>query len=494
MASPKQQQLLRDAHGLLLQQQWGSAEALVTTALAKGKPTAQALLMMGIAKEGLGEPEQAESFGRRALSLEPLPDTMLLLARMAKLRGDTDEAVTLCDRALRVLPGDGRAMLIKASALEQAGRFDEARAIVGPMVEDAETAHPALAMDLRYEWAKLLVQSGEHKEAVALLRSLIDNPATPAEIRRMQWHLVAKSCDRHGDYTGAWDAATEANAIDPVPFDPDAYARQIDALLETWSASNLPDFPRSSCVSEKPVFIAGMPRSGTSLLDQIIAAHPEASGVGELATVEAFGIEFSMSCDLSRPAPERFGSMDGRRFTRVADKYVQQIERMTSRSCRRIANKALTNDKMLGLISRLFPKTRVIHVVRDPRDVAVSCYMGGFNNSRFPWTARAEWAAAAWQQSERLMQHWTDVLAVPILTVHYERLVREPAIEFRRVVEFLGLEWDPACLEFHSIARTVRTLSYDQVNKPLYTSSIGRHAHYAAGLDGIDFPEYAPPA
>ena len=494
MASPKQQQLLRDAHALLMQQQWTPAEALLTTALAKGKPTAQALLMMGIAKEGLGEPEQAESFGRRALSLEPLPDTMLLLARTAKLRGDTDEAVTLCDRALRARPGDGRALLIKASALEQAGRFDDARAIVGPMVDDAETAHPALAMDLRYEWAKLLVQSGEHDEAAALLRSLIDDPATPAEIRRMQWHLLAKSCDRHGDYAGAWDAATCANAIDPEDFDPNEYARQIDTLLDTWSATNLADFPRSTCASEKPVFIAGMPRSGTSLLDQIIAAHPQAAAVGELATVEAFGIEFSMATDPSRPAPERFGGMDNRRFTRVADKYVQQIERMTSRATQRIATHAHANDKMLRLISRLFPKTRVIHVVRDPRDVAVSCFMGGFNNSRFPWTARPEWTAAAWQQSERLMQHWNDVLEVPILTVHYERLVREPAAEFRRVIEFLGLEWDPACLEFHSVARTVRTLSYDQVNKPLYTTSIGRHAHYAAALDGIAFPAYAPPA
>ncbi len=496
MAAPnqRQQQLLREAHGLLLQQQWAPAETLLAAALSKGKPSAQALLLMGIAKEGLGEPEQAESFARRALSLDAKPDTLLLLARTAKLRGDTDEAVACCDRALAALPGDGRALLIKASALEQAGRFDDARAIIGPMHDHADTQHPALVMDIRYEWGKLLVQRGEHNEAVTLLRSLIDDPGTPPEIRRMQLHLVAKSCDRHADFAGAWDAAARANAIEPVEFDPDQYAAQVGSLIETWSAERIAEFPRSTCASEKPVFIVGMPRSGTSLVDQIIDAHPLGAGVGELATIEAFGIEFSNSCDPSLPTPARFGGMDDRRFTRVSTKYVQHIERLTSRSCQRIANKALTNDKMLGLISRLFPNCRVVHIVRDPRDVAVSCFMGGFNNARFPWTTHPEWIARAWEQSERLMDHWKRVLDIPIHTVHYESLVRNPAAEFPALIEFLGLDWDPACLDFHTTSRTVRTLSYDQVNRPLYTTSIGRHTHYAAVLEGVRFPAYQPPA
>ena len=116
--------------------------------------------------------------------------------------------------------------------------------------------------------------------------------------------------------------------------------------------------------------------------------------------------------------------------------------------------------------------------------------MGGFNNHLHPWTTQIDWAARAWEQSMRMMEHWKRSLDVPILDVHYERLVRDPETEFPRIIEFLGLEWDDACREFHKSRRTVRTLSYDQVNRPLYTSSAGRHRNYAGHIAGVAFPAY----
>lgn len=238
------------------------------------------------------------------------------------------------------------------------------------------------------------------------------------------------------------------------------------------------------------MFVAGMPRSGTSLIDQIIDAHPKAAGVGELASIEAFARQLTQTYDPSKDPPACFGHLQERAWTRVANKYVREITRLAPPGAQRIVNKALGNNKLVGLLARLFPETRIIHAIRDPRDVAVSCFMGGFNNRLHAWTTRIDWVARAWDQSMRMMEHWKQTLDVPILDVHYEKLVNDPDREFPRIIEFLGLDWDDHCMEFHKSRRTVRTLSYDQVNRPLYTSSAGRHKHYTRQIEGIEFPKY----
>ena len=156
----------------------------------------------------------------------------------------------------------------------------------------------------------------------------------------------------------------------------------------------------------------------------------------------------------------------------------------------RIVNKSLSNVNLLGLASRLLPDCRVIHVVRDPRDVALSRVMGEFRPAVMPWTTRLDWVATVWSAMERLMRHWHAVLDVPILEVRYERLVADPDTEFRRIIDFIELPWNDACLDFHTTGRPLRTLSNDQVCRPLYTSSVGRHRHYAAAIATVEWPAY----
>jgi hypothetical protein len=156
----------------------------------------------------------------------------------------------------------------------------------------------------------------------------------------------------------------------------------------------------------------------------------------------------------------------------------------------RIVNKSLGNDRLLGLASRLFPGCRAIHIRRDPRDVAVSCFLRRFSSAGVPWTTTLQGIADAWRESERIMTHWKTVLDLPILEVRYEHLVRRPEDELPRIIEFLGLDWDDACRDFHRSGRPIRTLSFDQVNRPLYSSSVGRHANYAEAISTVDWPDY----
>ena len=234
---------------------------------------------------------------------------------------------------------------------------------------------------------------------------------------------------------------------------------------------------------ELPVFIAGMPRSGTSLIDQIIDAHPQASGVGELSTIELFAQQLSAVYNPDLEPPACFGKLNRFRWTRAAREYVASAKKQTPTESIRVVNKALGNNKLVGLLACLFPRTRIIHANRDPRDIALSCYMGGFNDQLHPWTTKLDWALSACEQSQRMMEHWKSVLCIPILDVHYEKLVSNPTEEVPRLIAFLGLEWNDQCLDFHESNRTVRTLSYDQVNNPMYTSSIGRHKHYQRHFD-----------
>ncbi len=458
----------------------------------KLKRDAEVIYLWSLALEQRGSFPQAIRKLLECIGRDERIDPLLALARCYQANGETEQCLRTCDRVERLKPRRKYTVLIRAAALEGAGRFDEASELLGPHVKGLSASGTQLPVGLRVEWSKLLVQKGSYDEAIELIDETLDDTTLPSGLLNMQLHLRAKACDRKGDFCGAFESADRANEMSRVDFDPELYERQVGALIGTWSRERIQRFPRSNCESEVPVFVAGMPRSGTSLIDQIIDAHPEASGVGELNTIEVFAYNLSRVYDDTLEPPECFGSMNEDRWRASSNGYLRELERLGSPSTRRIVNKALGNNKLVGLIAQLFPRTRIIHAIRDPRDVAISCFMGGFNNRLHPWTTRIEWVAKAWEQSQLLMQHWKEVLDVPILDVSYERLVADPENEFPRIIEFLGLEWNRACLDFHKSKRTVRTLSYDQVNRPLYKSSSGRHANYSRYLRGIEFMKYDP--
>lgn len=465
----------------------GAARA-IEPILKRAKPDGEALFLMAAVCEAKRNISQALDLAKRSLAIVEHPDAQLLLARCLRVQGDTDGCRALCDKVLERVPGSTAALLVKGGAFEEGGRFDEARAIIGPLIDAVLAQGKEPDPSVRFEWAKLLVQDKEYGEAVELIDQMLSETDNE-DLRRVSQQLRAKACDRMKNYDGAFESARCANEVGKLEFSAELYEEQVSVLIENWSREAMVKFPISACDSAVPVFVAGMPRSGTSLIDQIIDAHPRASGVGELATIERFAIELSSAWDPEKEPPACFGKYDAFRWTRAAKAYLKEIQKLAP-TADRIVNKALGNNKLVGLIARLFPNTRIIHAIRDPRDVAISCFMGGFNNNLHPWTTQIDWAARSWEQSMRMMEHWKASLDVPILDVHYEKLVRDPETEFPRIIEFLGLEWDDACRDFHKSRRTVRTLSYDQVNRPLYTSSAGRHANYAQQIEGVEFPAY----
>ncbi len=426
-----------------------------------------------------GNELQAVALSTRAIAILQHPEPYFIRGDALRTLGRTEEAVADLLHAVKLEPNVESIRLALVAALEESNRLEEARLALAPILDRAKGG--ALSERAAYEHGKLLIHSGDFETAVQVIDRAVAHVSAGSLPFIMLLHLRAKALDRSGRFDEAWESVNRAHDARGVVFDPEELKRRTDTLIGYWNRSKLLEAGRNINVDRTPVFIAGMPRSGTSLIDQVIHAHPSAAGVGELNSVETWAEAVDEA--VLRGHPESAST----EFAVVARRYLADVRKAAPRA-ERIVNKALGNTRILGHLGRLFPGSCIIHVQRDPRDVAVSCVMGAFGSQRYPWTARPEWVAAAWRDSQRLMEHWSRELDLPILEVRYESLVQRGEPELRRIIDFIGLPWDAAVKDFHRVGRTVRTLSYDQVSRPLYSDSIGRWKNYERHLGGIDWP------
>jgi Flp pilus assembly protein TadD len=425
-----------------------------------------------------GNELQAVALATRAIAIREHPEPYFIRGDALRALGRTEEAVADLLHAVKLEPNVEAIRLALVAALEESNRPEEARVALAPIVDRANGG--ALSERAAYEHGKLLVRAGELETAVQVIDGAVAHASAGSLPFIMLLHLRAKALDRAGRFAEAWESVTRAHDSRGVVFDPAELKKRTDTLIGYWNRARLLEAGRNINADHTPVFVAGMPRSGTSLVDQVIHAHPLAAGVGELNSVETWAEAVDDAVLRGRP------ELASTEFASVARRYLADVRKAAPRA-ERIVNKALGNTRILGHLGRLFPGSCIIHIQRDPRDVAVSCVMGAFGSQRYPWTARPEWVAAAWRDSQRLMEHWSRELDLPILEVRYESLVQRGEPELRRIIDFIGLPWDEAVKDFHRAGRTVRTLSYDQVSRPLYADSIGRWKNYERHLEGIDW-------
>lgn len=227
--------------------------------------------------------------------------------------------------------------------------------------------------------------------------------------------------------------------------------------------------------SELPVFVVGMIRSGSTLTEQILASHPRIFGIGEANYIGAVGTALNGGMT---DRVDRDWTRDA--CLRAANSHIVRL-RVMGGGAARVIDKTLDNLFHLGMIAVLFPRARVIVCRRDPRDVALSCYFQSFAEP-IPFAYDLADCATRIREVDRMLAHWQTALPLPMHTLQYERLVAEPEKETRRLIAFLGLEWDSRCLGFHRTQRPVRSASLWQVRRPLYGGSVGRWRHYASHI------------
>jgi hypothetical protein len=235
---------------------------------------------------------------------------------------------------------------------------------------------------------------------------------------------------------------------------------------------------RASNRSTLPVFIVGMGRSGTTLVEQIIASHPSAHGAGERRALTRTVGELTKETGIG--GPEGIARWPVEALDRAAERYLAELAALAP-GAERITDKLPQNFLRLGVIQRLLPAARIIHCRRDPRDVLLSAY---FQSEKIP--AMEPWnlpeAALIYRLQEQMMAHWFEVLDLEILPVQYESLVQQPEIETRRIVAFLGLPWDERCLAIDENRRIVDTSNYAAVRRRIHVDAVGRWRHYERHL------------
>ncbi len=404
------------------------------------------------------------------------PRVQFYLGRTLLQLGRAREAVARFDRVLRESPGSVSAIHAKALSLERLGEAEAAQALLEPLITAG--TEPASTASL---YARLTSQHGPAGAALDYLGGQLDRTdRTPSE-RQGMLYTLAKICDAAGEYDRAFAAAREANEIDPPPFDPAAFREQIRHQMEVFSAASLPRLSVSSVRSDVPVFIAGLPRSGTTLVEQILDAHPLMHGAGELIHLPQLVGALQMELSSFEPYPMCLEDLTPQRATVLGRAYRSHLQSFSPRA-RRIIDKTLDNAEHLGLISLLLPGARTIVCQRDPLDTCISCYLNPIVARRFGYVCHLRHLGLAYRQMERLLEHWRQVLPLSMTTVVYEQLVNDPAPVSQRLVQFCGLDWDDRCLKFYASGRAVMTLSFDQVNRPVYRESVGRWKHYEKHL------------
>lgn len=438
---------------------------------------ADLLLHLAIAQMQLGRFEQARRAAERGLRAKP--DDASLLARLARIHkssGDLDAALRCAERAIASDRDNPEAISVRAELLMDAGRHDQAAALLGESMERVGPS-PELAIAM----GSACVRLGRIDEGIATLQPLREDRSLSRPTRRTLLFRLGDLYDRAERFDEAFEAYQQANRLRDTGFRPRWYTESIDAMIRAWTPEALARAPRSGCASDRPVFIVGMPRSGTTLVEQILSSHPSVHGGGELPLVRQIALD--LRAGRSEVFPQHVHRLDRLRAGRLgslARRYLDGAARGADRATR-VTDKDPFNAEQLGLIGRLLPESRVIHCVRDPMDTCLSCYFQDFFET-VPFAFDLRHLGSVWHDRARLMEHWNAVLDLPILSVRYERLVAEPESQIRSMLEFVGVVFDERCLSFHESSRVAMTASNEQVRRPVYTSSVGRAQRYASHL------------
>jgi tetratricopeptide (TPR) repeat protein len=482
---------------------------------ARLQPTlARAHAHLGLLYRAQRQVQHAFAPIRRALALEPNNAAFWKhLAEAAYDWEDFPEAIRCWERALALQPGESAFHVGYGNALTAADRLvDAERALrtaaqlkpdspepllaLGYLFQEqgdsvqAETAYrAALALDsklTRAQWAlaRLLGKRLPDADVYALQERFTD-PSLPHACCLKLHDALAGVLDQRGDHAAAALHARQANELGLAQverrggYDPARHRAFVDQLKATFTKEFFTRVANSGSPSERPVFVFGLPRSGTTLVEQILASHPRVHGAGELRLVGESFLAIPQFLGRNEDALTCVPSLDGKTIAALADQHLAWLRTRHS-GATRVVDKLPDNYLYLGLLAAMFPRATFIHCRRDLRDVAVSCWFTHFHFLQ--WTHDAGHIRSRFEAYESLMAHWREVLPVTLHEVRYEELVRDVESGARQLIAACKLDWDPACLHFHRTRRPVRTASAAQVRQPIYTHSVGRWRHYEEAL------------
>lgn len=483
-------------------------------AIALAPNMAFAHTCMAVALVGLGRLGEAGSAYQASLRLDP--DQPEVLSRFAEVlqRLDQSEAAMIChSRAVSLKPDDPRLHLARSetlmSQLDVAGALEAARSAVrlasdmpeawnalgiclnalGQFDEAARSFRRVLEIDptsaLAYRGLMIVERNAVSPAELDRLVGLVARPDLPAGRRIDAGFAAGDWFDHIGDYDTAFGYYAAANALTRETlhakgrrFDPVAFHHSVDRVIATFTPAFFAAAGEWGNPSRLPVFAVGMPRSGTTLVEQILASHSAVAGCGETRDLDRVARRLA----LENPGRAEI-DWSATSAQRQAGAYLARLW-TSAQGAARVVDKMPDNVFLLGVAAALFPGAQMLLLRRDLRDTCLSCFFRPFGDAHAFSVDLLDCAQRA-LGVQRLMAHWRAVLKTQVLDVTYESLVQDPEMEIRRLVAYLGLAWEPECLTFHRTDRPILTASSWQVRQPMYTTSVGRWRLYAKHLTGM---------
>lgn len=463
----------------------------------------------GLVLQKLGRFDEALAAAETALAREPAhAEAWNLLGNLRMKQRRAAEALACYDRAVSLKPGDADAQANRGTALRELGRAEEAER----SFEQALALKPG-SREARLGLAKLAVEAGRFAEAgerfTDVLRSDagdVDSLCGLAEVRKVPagdplfarlaarltesdlddeqrarlHHALGKIADDAGETDAAMENFMRSKSLRPATFDLARHRAGHQALRHVFTAEFLAERRGFGVADARPVFVVGMPRSGTTLTEQILASHGRVDGLGELQDLPRLATRLGGGLENPEGFAAALAAMTAEQSRELAARYAEAYRGCDPRALR-LVDKRPHNFELLGLVALLFPQARIIHCRRNAMDNCLSMYMQYFSEGH-GYNRDLATLGHYYRAHEELMAHWASVLPLPVHDCIYEETVADFEPAARALVAFTGLDWDPACLLYHAQERSVRTPSRWQVRQPVYKSSVERWRRYEAHL------------
>ena len=439
---------------------------------------------VGLARVLMGNHQRAQAIAclERAVKCEPANSAIhTLLGHALTKDGQLERGQESFEQALRLDPESIDALIGLATVFEDLGDQAAAAKVYHTLLDNAPEDAEGIA-------GLLGVAAGEElDDIIRIARSRLDC-AVDRDVAVIGYAL-GKVLARRGEHDEAFESWGNANAARQRvagPFDRDRFDRRIDELINIFSVEFFQTRRGWGDPSDRPVFVVGLPRSGTTLTEQILSSHPCVFGAGEL----------DLLTDMATGTPDRLGQpnptwpqtateLTQQLVAAIAGDHLARLSALAPANALRVIDKQPLNFWHLGLVALTLPNARIVHCSRDIRDNGLSIFAENFTQEQ-RWATELSDIAHYWCGYRRLMAHWKDVAGLQIIDVDYQDTVANLKQQAGRLTEFLDLSWDAAVLDFHETSRAVQTPSRWQVRRPLYTSSSGRWRHYKRYLSPLD--------
>ena len=420
-----------------------------------------------------GKHDMAKTQLLRAIDIEPDNiEARIHLGSLHILLGQHEQASEYANNILKIDPKNTKAITLLAGVEERQGNAEQAYNYLKPVLDKVlENEEIAVVFGLI---SKVI---GREDEAIKLMETVLTQKNNLKSLTRKEIYFILGGIyDSKKSYDEAFKYYSMANNLKQINFNIKEVRAETDNLIRVYDKAFMTRMPRSSTHTQKPVFIVGMPRSGTSLVEQIISSHSSVFGAGELNDINNIIHSLRNHLGTTVQYPDNLTLLTEEKLNNISKIYLDRLAEL-SPEAGRVTDKLPGNYKNLGLIELMFPDARIIHCVRDPLDTCLSCYFQDFHGHH-PYVYNLKHLGQTYNEYLRLMEHWKEVLSIPVLDVKYEDLVDNQEVISKKMIDFCGLEWEESCLNFYKSKRLTITASYEQVRKPMYKKSVQRWKNY----------------